>query len=72
MRYRALLRSTLDTIKAAGGAAHIVRDRRRGFSWRAGTIVLPGPTLNDQSVRDLIIDGWLREDAIAGTAALTC
>ena len=68
MRDRALLRTTLTLIRTAGSQAHLVRDPSLGFIWRAGSLVLPGAGLNDQAVRDLIDDGWLQKDCIAGTA----
>ena len=72
MRDRALLRTTLTLIRTAGSQAHLVRDRTLGFTWRAGSLTLPGAGLNDQAVRDLIDNGWLQKDCIAGTATLDC
>ena len=72
MRDRALLRTTLTLIRTAGSQAHLARDPSLGFIWRAGSLVLPGAGLNDQAVRDLIDDGWLQKDCIAGTATLDC
>ena len=70
MRDPARMWATLDTIKAANGSAHLAREQVQGWFWRAGTVVLPGPALNDQTVQDLIEDGWLRRDDEAGTAVV--
>jgi len=55
MRDIALLTSTLETIRDDGrGTAHL-KGCDRGGGWHAG-----GTLLNQQAIRDLIDDGWLR------------
>ena len=57
MRDTDLLRATLRTIREhGGGKARIVPDgARSGTLWLAGS-----QPINDQAVRDLLDDGWLR------------
>jgi hypothetical protein len=65
MRDMALLTATLQTIRDdGGGTAHLLGCGQTG-GWRAG-----GACLNDQAVRDLIDDGWLRRDSDARCARL--
>jgi hypothetical protein len=56
MRDRSLLAFTLLAMRQLGDdAARLVRDGRPSLRWYGGA-----QPLNDQAVRDLLNDGWLR------------
>ena len=66
MRDLALLRFTLQAIRDLGeGVARVVQIGHGDRAWYAG----PQP-LNGQALQDLLADGWLQQDAKAGTLRL--